>query len=70
LTDKKIQALAALSIGIIFVVIGLPVWWKTTEVYRVHLPHGEIASLANLQASRFYHLAIVWENCFYYAIKC
>jgi phosphatidylinositol glycan class S len=53
LTDKKTQALAALSIGLICVVIGLPVWWKTTEVYRVHLPYSDIASLENLQASKF-----------------
>jgi phosphatidylinositol glycan class S len=25
-----------------FVLLGLPFWWKTTEVYRANLPFAEI----------------------------
>ncbi|CAH2052716.1 unnamed protein product, partial [Iphiclides podalirius] len=28
----------------VLIVIGLPLWWKTTEVYRVALPYDEIAA--------------------------
>ncbi|XP_041972598.1 GPI transamidase component PIG-S isoform X2 [Aricia agestis] len=28
----------------VLIIIGLPLWWKTTEVYRVTLPYSEISS--------------------------
>jgi len=43
-----VQSYAALSIGLICLVIGLPVWWKTTEIYRVPLPYSQISALADL----------------------
>lgn len=30
------------------VLLGIPLWWKTTEVYRVSLPYTEIDDLGNL----------------------
>lgn len=45
---KAIQSYAALSIGLICLLVGVPVWWKTTEVYRVPLPYHEISALADL----------------------
>ncbi|XP_071090185.1 GPI transamidase component PIG-S-like [Haliotis cracherodii] len=44
--EKNTQAYAALGIGLICVIVGLPLWWKTTEVYRVPLPYEEITTLA------------------------
>ena len=43
------QSYAALSVGFVCIVIGLPLWWKTTEVYRVQLPYSDISSLADTQ---------------------
>ena len=40
---------AALGVGFVCIVIGLPLWWKTTEVYRVPLPYQDIATLAKAQ---------------------
>lgn len=37
---------AALGIGFVCIVIGIPLWWKTTEVYRVSLPYAEISDLS------------------------
>lgn len=45
--DKSIQHTSALSFGFICLVIGIPLWWKTTEVYRVNLPYSDIADLSN-----------------------
>uniref|UniRef100_K1PHI6 GPI transamidase component PIG-S n=1 Tax=Magallana gigas TaxID=29159 RepID=K1PHI6_MAGGI len=45
--DKSIQHTAALSFGFICLIIGIPLWWKTTEVYRVNLPYSDIADLSN-----------------------
>ncbi|KAK7794501.1 hypothetical protein R5R35_004719 [Gryllus longicercus] len=42
-TDYRIYA--AISYFVILIVIGLPLWWKTTEVYRVPLPYTRIAAL-------------------------
>uniref|UniRef100_A0A8C9EWH3 Phosphatidylinositol glycan anchor biosynthesis class S n=1 Tax=Pavo cristatus TaxID=9049 RepID=A0A8C9EWH3_PAVCR len=39
---------AALSFAAIAVLLGLPLWWKTTETYRAALPYGDIAALGRL----------------------
>ena len=39
------QKWALLSIICVFVFVGLPLWWKTTEVYRSPLPYNEIQLL-------------------------
>ena len=31
---------------VITILLGVPVWWKLTEVYRANLPHEQILSLA------------------------
>lgn len=36
---------AALSFAAMAVLVGLPLWWKTTETYRAALPDSEIAEL-------------------------
>ncbi|XP_075541033.1 phosphatidylinositol glycan anchor biosynthesis class S isoform X1 [Dermacentor variabilis] len=41
---------ASLSFILIFVFVGLPVWWKTTTVYRVNLPYDEIEALSTVTA--------------------
>ncbi|XP_065889865.1 GPI transamidase component PIG-S-like isoform X5 [Dysidea avara] len=43
--QKKL--LAALSVGVLAVFVVLPLWWKTTEVYRATLPYKEIEQLSN-----------------------
>lgn len=45
---KAVQSYAALSIGLICLLVGVPIWWKTTEIYRVPLPYHEISALADL----------------------
>ncbi|KAG7303326.1 hypothetical protein JYU34_011815 [Plutella xylostella] len=30
----------------VLIIIGLPLWWKTTEVYRVSLPYDKMSSLS------------------------
>lgn len=42
---------AALSFAAIAVLLGLPLWWKTTETYRAALPYGDIAALGRLPVS-------------------
>ena len=42
LREKKTKALVSLSVGLIFIFIGLPLWWNTIKVYRAPLPHDEI----------------------------
>ena len=39
---------AAAAYALVMVGVGLPVWWKTTEVYRAHLPYSDIDQLAEL----------------------
>ena len=40
------ENLASASYVFIMLVLGVPVWWKTTEVYRVSLPYEDIDELS------------------------
>lgn len=42
---------AALFFAAVAIVLGLPLWWKTTETYRASLPYSEISGLNALQVS-------------------
>uniref|UniRef100_A0A8C6Q2H3 Phosphatidylinositol glycan anchor biosynthesis, class S n=1 Tax=Nothobranchius furzeri TaxID=105023 RepID=A0A8C6Q2H3_NOTFU len=41
--------LAALSIAAVVIIVGVPLWWRTTETYRAWLPVSQIKQLAKLQ---------------------
>uniref|UniRef100_A0A3B3ZQL2 Uncharacterized protein n=1 Tax=Periophthalmus magnuspinnatus TaxID=409849 RepID=A0A3B3ZQL2_9GOBI len=41
--------LAALSIAAVVIIVGVPLWWRTTETYRAWLPVSQIQELADLQ---------------------
>uniref|UniRef100_A0A670YXS8 Uncharacterized protein n=1 Tax=Pseudonaja textilis TaxID=8673 RepID=A0A670YXS8_PSETE len=43
---------ASLSFAAMAVLVGLPLWWKTTETYRAALPDSEIAALDALLVRR------------------
>jgi hypothetical protein len=33
------------SYAVVMILVGLPLWWKTTAVHRVDLPHDDMLSL-------------------------
>ncbi|XP_068600995.1 GPI transamidase component PIG-S [Brachionichthys hirsutus] len=47
--ERKRGQYAALSIAAIVIILGVPLWWKTTETYRAWLPVSQIKELAELQ---------------------
>lgn len=47
-TERSRGRRAALSFAAIAVLLGLPLWWKTTETYRAALPYGDIKALGRL----------------------
>jgi phosphatidylinositol glycan class S len=49
---------AAVAYVVVLIVIGLPLWWKTTEVYRVSLPYSRIAALDNLDVTQGMNISI------------
>ena len=49
--DQSRQYISALAILFVAIFIGLPIWWKTTEVYRCPLPYKEISELAHQQVN-------------------
>ncbi|XP_048583102.1 GPI transamidase component PIG-S isoform X2 [Nematostella vectensis] len=48
-TEKWTQAVVSLSVGFVFLFVGLPLWWNTTKVYRAVLPYGDIEELAAIK---------------------
>lgn len=40
---------SSLAFVLTFLIVGLPLWWKTTAVYRVSLPYNEIEALNRQQ---------------------
>lgn len=71
--DKSRQYISALSILAVALFIGLPVWWKTTEVYRCPLPYKEINDLSYHQVKKLcMQLTMVSHEqlkCFRYCTK-
>jgi len=49
---------AAIAYAVVLIVIGLPLWWKTTQVYRVSLPYSRIAALDNLDVALGMNISI------------
>ncbi|XP_036974911.1 GPI transamidase component PIG-S [Acanthopagrus latus] len=47
--ERRRGQLAALSIAAVVILIGVPLWWRTTETYRAWLPVSQIEELAKLQ---------------------
>lgn len=39
IADVRVQVMVSFTL---LVLIGVPVWWNTTNVYRAQLPHSEI----------------------------
>lgn len=54
LIERKRGRWAALSIAAIVIIVGIPLWWRTTETYRAWLPVSQIKDLANLQVCFFF----------------
>lgn len=50
--DSYKQYISSLAILFVSLFVGLPIWWKTTKVYRSPLPYEEIRHLAEDQAPR------------------
>ena len=46
---RTVRALAALSFAVTVIAVGVPVWLKTTEIYRAAIPYSGIAGLQELQ---------------------
>ncbi|XP_055903161.1 GPI transamidase component PIG-S-like isoform X1 [Eupeodes corollae] len=44
--DDKYRMYASVAFMVVVLVIGVPMWWKTTEVYRVSLPYSDIRDLS------------------------
>lgn len=59
LSEQRIQASVSLSFGLIFIVIGIPLWWNTTKVYRASLPYSEIELLNQLKVKHAVNLDVV-----------
>ncbi|XP_075024797.1 GPI-anchor transamidase component PIGS isoform X3 [Calonectris borealis] len=51
---------AALSFAAIAVVLGLPLWWRTTETYRAALPYADIDGLGQLPFQLAVPVAVVF----------
>uniref|UniRef100_A0AAX7VHA7 Phosphatidylinositol glycan anchor biosynthesis, class S n=1 Tax=Astatotilapia calliptera TaxID=8154 RepID=A0AAX7VHA7_ASTCA len=47
--ERRRGQLAALSIAAVVIIVGVPLWWRTTETYRAWLPVSQIKDLAKLQ---------------------
>lgn len=46
--EESSRMWASASFVGVLIIIGLPLWWKTTEVYRVSLPYDKIATFDSL----------------------
>ena len=56
---KADQNRAALCILIFVVIVGFPVWWKTTEIPRATLPYEQISNIPELEKQFRYKLFLI-----------
>ncbi|XP_061818885.1 GPI transamidase component PIG-S isoform X2 [Nerophis lumbriciformis] len=47
--ERRRCKLASMSIAAMVILLGVPLWWRTTATYRAWLPVSEIQELGNLQ---------------------
>lgn len=48
-SSEALRMWSAISFSVLILGLGIPLWWKTTEVYRVALPFEEIEELQYLE---------------------
>ncbi|OQR79125.1 GPI transamidase component PIG-S-like [Tropilaelaps mercedesae] len=53
---------ATISYILFFVVAGLPLWWKTTEVYRAAIPFEQIENFHSSNVSQLIHVALYVDD--------
>ncbi|XP_052771493.1 GPI transamidase component PIG-S-like [Mya arenaria] len=57
--EKRTNVLAAVGVGFVCVVVGLPLWWRTTEVYRVSLPYSDIEAVSKTKIQYTVDLKVI-----------
>lgn len=60
LSERRRGQIAALSIAAVVIIVGVPLWWRTTQTYRAWLPVSQINSLSNLQVCSVFLLLFLW----------
>ncbi|XP_075148144.1 prolyl 3-hydroxylase sud1 isoform X2 [Haematobia irritans] len=45
--EDKFRLYATIAFMTVVIIIGVPMWWKSTEVYRVNLPSSDIMELSD-----------------------
>lgn len=60
--DELEGAWAAAGFSIVLILVGLPVWWWTTTVYRSGLPYSAIDNLSSLSPYHTLHISFVMKN--------
>ncbi|XP_053702741.1 GPI transamidase component PIG-S isoform X3 [Synchiropus splendidus] len=60
--ERRRGQLAALSIAAVVILIGVPLWWRTTETYRAWLPFSQINELTNLQLQLSAEVEVVFAR--------
>lgn len=62
LSLNKEGAWAAVGFAVVLIVLGLPVWWRTTTVYRAPLPYSAVQGLAGLRRLHYVPVTILAEK--------
>ncbi|XP_067232060.1 GPI transamidase component PIG-S [Chanodichthys erythropterus] len=60
--EKQRGRYAALAIATVVIVVGIPLWWKTTQTYRAWLPYSEISELDTLQLQLSVDIEVVFSR--------
>ncbi|NP_001070082.1 GPI transamidase component PIG-S [Danio rerio] len=62
ITEKQRGRYAALAIAAVVIIVGIPLWWKTTETYRAWLPFSDINELDSLQLRLSVDIEVVFSR--------
>uniref|UniRef100_A0A1B6DTT3 GPI transamidase component PIG-S n=1 Tax=Clastoptera arizonana TaxID=38151 RepID=A0A1B6DTT3_9HEMI len=62
LDKTNLQMWSAISFAVILIGLGIPVWWKTTETYRVSIPYSRIDKLSDLKWTIILNISVFSNN--------
>ncbi|KAL2089796.1 hypothetical protein ACEWY4_014484 [Coilia grayii] len=60
--EKQRGRHAALAIAAVVVIVGIPLWWRTTETYRAWLPMSQIRELDSLRLCLTVEVEVVFAQ--------
>ena len=62
ISDENSKTFATLSYAVVMLVVGLPVWWQTTDVERAPLPFDKIDEMNQEMLKQVVRITLISDS--------